>query len=136
MVNFSNGTTPAVNDTNLNKMQTDLQINIVAGSEKTTNMTVGGKQVYVKRIGCGSAPNGTASNPVSKSVAHGLSNVTFVKIEGVAISSSAGLTYPLPFPFETSDRIAVWVEGSNIKIETWGNKSSFTCSVDLYYTKN
>ena len=132
MVNYVNGTTPAVNSTNLNKMQTDLQINIVTGTEKTTNMTLGGKQVYVKRIDCGNAP----SNTTTKHVSHNLSNVTFVKIEGIAIDTS-GIVYPLPFAFPDSDRISIWLESSgSISIKAWADKSTFHCYVDLYYIKN
>ena len=130
MVNYVNGTTPAVNSTNLNKMQTDLQINITNGTEKTTNMTLGGKQIYVKRIDCGYAPNNS-----EKQVQHGLTNVSFVKIEGIAIANNGNI-YPLPFAYNDNARIAIWINNQNIEIQTWHDKSNFHCYVDLYYTKN
>lgn len=131
MVNFTNGTTPAINGANLNKVQTDLQINIVTGQEKTTNITIGGKQVYVKRVDCGYAPNNG-----DKKVSHGLSNVTIEKIEGKAVSSADSLTYPLPFAYNDNHRIAIWCWHNEIQIHTWDDKSDFHCYVDLYYTKN
>ena len=52
MVDYKNlpDTSTPLNKTNLNKMQTDLQTNIITGQEFATNKYIDGKKVYGKRF--------------------------------------------------------------------------------------
>lgn len=61
----------------LNKLK-DIDTKVITGQEIKTNETIDGKRVYKKRINCGAGPNNG-----SRSVATGLSNATYVKVEGI-----------------------------------------------------
>lgn len=90
---------------------------------------IDGKEIYSKTIDCGTLPDNT-----SKLVAAGLSNVTVVKIEGVAIGESS---IPLPHISTNSVYIEISYEASNeVFIRTNGYFSTMHGYVTLYYTKN
>jgi hypothetical protein len=141
MVNFINNQVPA-NDANLNKAQTDLQNDLIASEEQTTNYFINGKQVYVKRIDFGALPNAS-----TKKIATGL-NVNEVTIcrplEGFAHSTSQGIHYVLTLPdispnyAEGATRLSMDSSNSiyNVVITTGIDRSSYTGYVDIYYTKN
>lgn len=114
---------------NWNRIST---IIIKTGVETTTDEFIDEKQVYRKRINFGALPNTT-----TKSVAHGLTNYTLVKINGVSIQTSSNMTHPLPYfdnPIEAGVRLQV--SATNVNITTGTNRSDYNAYVDLYYTKN
>ena len=116
---------------NLTNAINGLKNNIIVGVEQTTNEFLNGKQIYVKRIDCGNA-----LNDGTKTIAHGLTNVTFIRLEGVAITSNNELTYPLPFVHSDYDRMGIWIDQNGLEVISFGDKSGFHVYVDLYYTKN
>lgn len=110
------------------------QQRITTGTEFATDEYIDNKRVYRKRVNCGALPNATA-----KSVAHGLSNVTFVKPpQGLAKNSNGTvLTLPYSAPNGTEYSVALSVNNANIQISAGNDRSAYTeCYVDLYYTKN
>ena len=104
---------------------------ITTGQETATNEYIDGKRVYRKRINCGTLAN--AGNTV---VAHGLSNVTFVKIEGIARVSNVQC-FPIPYSSTSSNySITVGTNSANVTITTGIDRTNCTGFIDLYYTKN
>lgn len=101
--------------------------NIVTGTPFETGRTIDGKKEYGKRIDLGNLPNASTKN-----VAHGLTNITFTGIDGMAGG------YPLPFvnPSDSNSSIALYISGSNIVIITKYDRSSMTGYATVYYTKN
>ena len=105
--------------------------NISINTEFVTSEYLDGKQVYRKRLSIGALPNTT-----TKSVKHGLTNVTFIRLQGVATNDS-GTTIPLPFASPAAESIvSLSVNNTNININTGMDRSNYAGYVDLYYTKN
>lgn len=71
----------------LNKLK-DIDVKVLTGQEVKTNEIIDGKRVYKKRINCGRGPN----NGI-RSVATGLFNVTYLKIEGTITNGT--IYFPL-----------------------------------------
>ena len=71
----------------LNKLK-NIDENIVIGQEVKTNEIIDGKRVYKKRINCGAGPNNG-----TRSIATGLSNVTYIKAEGIMTNGT--MYFPL-----------------------------------------
>lgn len=101
--------------------------NITTGTEFETGRIIDNKKEYGKRIDLGNLPNASTKN-----VAHGLTNITFTGIDGMAGG------YPLPFvnPSDSNSSIALYISGSNIVIITKYDRSSMTGYATVYYTKN
>ena len=66
----------------------DIDIKITTGQEIKTNEIIDGKRVYKKRINCGAGPNNG-----TRSIATGLSNVTYIKAEGIMTNGT--MYFPL-----------------------------------------
>lgn len=64
------------------------KINITSGVEYETGQIIDGKKEYGKRINCGRGPNNG-----TRSVATGLFNVTYLKIEGTITNGT--IYFPL-----------------------------------------
>lgn len=89
---------------------------------------IDGKEIYSKTVDCGTLPDNT-----SKLVDAGLSNVSVIRIEGVAIGGSS---IPLPHISTNSVYIEISYEASNeVFIRTNGYFSTMHGYVTLYYTK-
>ena len=71
----------------LNKLK-DIDVKVLTGQEVKTNEIIDGKRVYKKRINCGAGPNNGA-----RSIATGLSNVTYIKAEGIMTNGT--IYFPL-----------------------------------------
>ena len=56
----------------------EIDMKVITGQGVKTNEIIDGKRVYKKRINCGAGPNNG-----TRTVATGLSNVTYVKVEGI-----------------------------------------------------
>ena len=106
--------------------------NIETGTPFATGRTIDGKIEYGKRVRLGNLPNNEMKN-----VAHGLSNITFTKIEGVC---DDGLGDRLTLPFINIDNlgasIMMYIDGANIRVKTYSDKSTYVGYATLYYTKN
>lgn len=100
--------------------------------EKATGeQWIDGSIIYEKTVNCGALPNTT-----SKTVAHGIANLSkVVEIKGYATNGT--LYLPLPFAgASASTGVSVYAGASDITIETGMNRSNFTESyVTLRYTK-
>lgn len=71
----------------LNKLK-DIDTKVITGQEIKTNEIIDGKRVYKKRINCGAGPNNG-----TRSIATGLSNVTYIKAEGIMTNGT--MYFPL-----------------------------------------
>lgn len=100
--------------------------------EKATGeQWIDGSIIYEKTVNCGALPNTT-----SKTVAHGIANLSkVVEIKGYATNGT--LYLPLPFAgASASTGVSVYAGASDISIETGMNRSNFTESyTTLRYTK-
>lgn len=133
MVNFENGVVP-INDTNLNKLQTDLLNTINDNEEFTTNRIINGKQEYGKKIDLGTLPD-TSQKDVSIGI--DMTKVTVTKMEGVAYRSTDNSVFPLPLVTITgTESIQFFIYGNTIRVITGTDRSNCTGFVIIYYTKN
>ena len=66
----------------------EIDMKVITGQGVKTNEIIDGKRVYKKRINCGAGPNNT-----SKTVGTGLSNVTYIRVEGIA--NNGTIYFPL-----------------------------------------
>lgn len=116
----------------LNKLK-DIDVKITTGQETKTNEVIDGKRVYKKRINCGAGPNNDA-----KIIDTGLSNVTYVKVEGIVVGINSVFPINNTRPFGSDQAFGVYVNTTNkqIVLESVADRSAYTVYVDLYYTKN
>lgn len=138
-ITFVNGTTPAVNATNLNQMQTNIENAIISSNNMlnytTTEQIIGkwtnGSNLYRKVISFGTLPNNT-----TKSVAHNIQNLKrIVKLEGFAGSNQnlGGIT----LPHATSSPVALYADDAKVTVLTTNDKTAYTETyIYVYYTKN
>ena len=105
--------------------------NIITGNELATNEYIDGKQVYMKRINCGTLPNAS-----QKAVAHGVSGFVLIDIKAVFSGTSGDrLFVPYVNPNNVSESIALGLNNNNIYLTTAIDYSSYTGYVTMYYTK-
>lgn len=92
---------------------------------------IDGKAIYKKTIDFGALPNAT-----SKSVAHGISNLSLVvAISGVGHASS-GQNIPLPNASSSSSfSVEVNANATNVTISCGTDRSGYSGYVTLYYIK-
>lgn len=113
------------------KLKDILEINTDSTITKT-NIKIGDKFVYVKRVSTGSLPNASSST-----IPLGITdNITPYKIEGFA-SYSNGLGLPLPFvSIIQTNSVSINYDGSQktITITTGSNRSGATGYIDFYFT--
>lgn len=95
------------------------------------------KDVYKKVIEFGVLPNNS-----TKTVAHNLSNVIFLRVYGIAYASNIPGTYYYPLPYSTCSsagvarNIEIAADGTNVEILTGADRSSLdTTYVTLEYIK-
>lgn len=105
---------------------------ITTGTEYLTGKMIDGKVEYAKRINIGTLPNNA-----TKTIAHGLSNVTFTKpILGIANNGSYNLNLP-HIEASGTGSIQASANNANIYVTTTNDRSTYNnCYLDLYYTKN
>jgi hypothetical protein len=106
---------------------------IYSYTEAVDGRGVDGKTVYRKTVDFGALPNAT-----SKSVTHGLTGVRFVHLRGIAINSTTGQYFPIPFvPGSTAGIITLVADATYVTISTGTmDRSAFYAYVTLWYTKN
>lgn len=111
-------------------MKFKLKTNIITGQEVATNVYIGDKQVFIKKIDIGSLPNATR-----KIVETGLTNVNVTKIHGIARDSS--IQIPLPFVYtELPSCIGVMFVNGSLYINTGSDRTGLTGEITIHYTKN
>ena len=103
----------------LNKLK-DIDVKVLTGQEVKTNEIIDGKRVY------------------KKIVATGLSNVSYIRAEGMA--NNGTIYFPLnntrPVEGTDSGAIGMYINSNKIVIDSKSDRSAYTVYVDLYYTKN
>lgn len=102
------------------------------GTISKTNIKIGDKFVYVKRITVTSLPNAsTISVPVGIT-----DNITPYKFEGMAYRSTDNLYLPLPYVADTNAYINMNYSGSSktISLYTPANRSNMSGYIDFYFT--
>lgn len=102
------------------------------GSYSATEVNTGfkwtnGKEIYKKTVDIGSLPNNT-----TKSVAHGISGLDLVVLFTGRATSGSTL---VPLPWVHASPTYISITGANIDITSTANRSAYSGSVDLYYTK-
>lgn len=103
-------------------------------AETNTGTTwVDGSTIYKKTINFGALPNAS-----SKTVAHGITNLSrVIRFECVGYRSTDGYNFPIPISFGGSDIIRPVVHPTDIDITTTVDRSSINeVYVTLYYTKS
>lgn len=118
------------------KLKRHITQQITTGVEFATNEYIDNNRIYRKRINFGELPNNS-----SKLVAHGLGNVTFVKIEAIANENNGQYYYPIPYVAMgdlgniLTNSIGIVVNNTDIRIVT-ARSVPASAYVDLYYIKN
>ncbi len=108
---------------------------ITTGVEYGTDEWIDGKQVFRKRVNCGTLP-ATATNQVydlGVSIAY-----TTLRMYAIAKGPSNSLAVPNCFPDSTGTyNIYLLIKSDNkIEIHVGRDRSTYTLFVDTYYTKN
>ena len=124
------GTASENNTYSAKAIDNKLKTNIITGQEVATNVYIGDKQVFIKKIDIGSLPNATR-----KIVETGLTNVNVTKIHGIARDSS--IQIPLPFVYtELPSCIGVMFVNGSLYINTGSDRTGLTGEITIHYTKN
>lgn len=124
------GTASENNTYSAKAIDNKLKTNIITGQEVATNVYIGDKQVFFKKIDIGSLPNATR-----KIVETGLTNVNVTKIHGIARDSS--IQIPLPFVYtELPSCIGVMFVNGSLYINTGSDRTGLTGEITIHYTKN
>lgn len=97
--------------------------------ERMIGFWIDGKPLYEKTVDCGAMPNAT-----SKSVAHGISNISrFVKGELSTDNGTNGAT--IVFGSHTNDAMTAYCDRTNIVIASTDDRSEYTGFAIVRYTK-
>lgn len=106
-------------------------LDIYSETETRTNKVwIDGKPIYRKVIDCGVLPNST-----TKSVAHGISNISYM-ISIVATANDSTIYIPLPNPNSVeSNIIYLSVDNNYVNVTTGTSRNNFNTKVILEYTK-
>lgn len=134
-INFQNGITP-LNDTNLNKMQANVEKAIEEKHKYSTEEQVIGtwtnrKPLYRKVLPVSSFPNNTTINYYIN-----LNIDTIVNISGFATNGSVTLPINNSDPLDNSKAIGVYsYNKTELNIVTVSNRSSYSGYIILEYTK-
>ena len=104
---------------------------IYSTTEQVIGKWIDGKPLYRKVVSLGTLPNAEC-----KSVAHGISNIGFLKPYGYAYNTT-GLYANLPFipVAEFSSAVDFFVTTTEIIIQTNSDRSNYTGVAVLEYTK-
>lgn len=136
-----NGTASENNTYSAKAIDNKLKTNIITGQEVATNVYIGDKQVFLKRINFGALPNAS-----EKIVATDLkvSEVELYKFDGLGIGSAGNVKYVITLP-DTNPSAAtqatrITFDSLNnfyrIKITTGVDRTNYTAKINIYYTKN
>ena len=108
-----------------------MQSEVYTTSEQRVGTWIDGKPLYRKVLDLGNLPN-----TASKDTAHGISHLaTFVKLQGVAISTNS----TIPLPYATPDGISYAIQltrtTSYIRVKTGTDRSAYQGYAIMEYTK-
>ena len=91
---------------------------------------INGASIYKKTVSIGALPNNTF-----KSVAHGISGLTFI-IHTFGNAYSGTTHRPLPFAGSSTNYVSVSINATNIDVTTAGDLTSYTTTyITLLYTR-
>ena len=104
-------------------------------SETNTGVKwIDGKNIYKKTLDCGTLPNNT-----TKDIPYNISDFSrLLKLEGYTYSSTNNQSFSIPHvsSLTIDNSIGAWIEGSNLRVRTGADRSSYTeTNITLYYTK-
>ena len=135
-INFVNNNQPAINATNLNQMQTNIENAIdesfeCSTSEKKIGKWIDNKPIYRKIINIGNLPNANYSN-----VAHNINNLNkVIKIYGNATNGTLHLPLPFVSTVSISSNVGININGNYITINSGTDRSSLSGYLIIEYTK-
>lgn len=142
-ITFVNNSQPAINATNLNQLQTNIEnaINnkIITNNEFATSEYIDNKQVFRKRI------SGTWGNSNSFTIACGLASTSYKAIRFEAfLRTNTGTLFNINTPrgsgssVENTNIYGYWDMSTNNFVCTSNgySRQGSTVMVDLYYTKS
>lgn len=118
-----------------------LKTNIVTGQEVATNVYIGNKQVFLKRINFGALPNASEKIVVTDLK---VSEVELYKFDGLGIGSAGNVKYVITLPDvnpnAANQATRITFDSLNdfyrIKITTGVDRTNYTAKINIYYTKN
>lgn len=97
----------------------------------TGDVWIDGKPIYRKTISLGTLPNAT-----NKTVAHGITGLdSVISMSGIAQSGTIYLTLPYVLPDATNTFIRIYITGANLGVTTGIDRTSYTGTATLEYTK-
>lgn len=99
---------------------------------KTNDRWIDGKPIYRKTYDCGKMPNTT-----TKAIPHGLTNLQHYMVDISHSFAFNGTNHiSLPYPNNNAQSsIAVYLDATNITIQTGSNRSAYSAYITLLYTK-
>lgn len=125
-----------VNFLKATKDNKELLPNIYSSSEVIIGYDDNDEPRYRKLIDFGTLPDGS----ITKSVAHGISNLDMIKkIEAVGYDSNSSMWFPIPFAptiyMYNNTSCSIRIDDTNINIYSSNDWSDYTAEVILEYTK-
>ncbi len=110
----------------------NLEENYTTTEVDTGKKWVDGKTIYRKILNFGTLPNAG-----TKTVAHGITGLDFlITLIGAATNAARTAQLPLPYVSEGTFQINSFVSGSNIQVQTYQDRTSYTvCYFVMEYTK-
>lgn len=139
-IDFSNNQAPFIDADNLNLMQNNVenvtQRDITTDGEPVKcGYKIDGKDVYVKRVGCGNLPNATTNK-----IASGLFSTDIKIVKPLSGEGNASSGYSIPLPYvstvQTSCIGLTFLNTGEISIATGFDYSAYIGYVDIYFTYN
>lgn len=139
-INFNDlpNTDTPINSSNLNQLQTNVEdalwVNITTGVEFETGRIIDGKKEYGKRFNAITLPS-SANN---KTIATGLGDINFIKLEGSISKDGGSESSNLPYMYTGQPDVYHYYSNNskNITIRVTGDMSAYQVVETIYYTKN
>ena len=116
---------------NIDKVKAD-KMDITTGVEFKTGRIIDGKEEYGKRIDCGTLP----AESQLKYKSTGLSNINFIRLEGIIQSSTLATNIPFEYPGQPTITHYYSLSNNQIIIKVVDDASKYTAIETVYYTKN
>lgn len=109
----------------------DRTINVISETEFETGRIINGKKEYGKRIEGGVLP----SSAGNKNIPTGLSNINFIRMEGIITSSDICSTVPFTYTGQPNIYHYFSPTSNAITIRVSDNASKYSIIETIYYTK-
>lgn len=107
--------------------------NFTAGEVSTNATWIDGKTIYKKTLTIGALPNAT-----TKTITHGITYETVVRMYGIARSGPGSTTLNLPFVGDNVNNtasVSLVMRTNTLDIVSFNNRSSLSGYVTIEYTK-